>query len=126
MIAFFILYWHARAVMPDCGRTWVGLWSCTSPVSEQTRVSAHQFQNEDNEGPDMIRRFVRPSDFSKEDLERKQHAYNQLVGGGLMAYRETCIKRTLQGRFTSKSSAETPLTLFIDVVLKLSTEIIPG
>ena len=34
---------------------------------------------------------------------------------------KTCNKRTLQELFTSKSSIQTPVTLFSDVVLKLST-----
>ena len=33
---------------------------------------------------------------------------------------KTCNKRTLQGLFTSESSAQTPVTLFTDVILKLS------
>ena len=33
---------------------------------------------------------------------------------------KTIYERTLQGRFTSESSAQTPLTLFSDVDLKLN------
>ena len=35
-------------------------------------------------------------------------------------WHKTCNKRTLQGLFTSKSPAHTPITLFTDVVLRLS------
>ena len=36
------------------------------------------------------------------------------------ARHKTCSKRTLPGLFTSKCSAQTPITLMTDVVLKLS------